>query len=214
MSRITSRALLAAVLVASSTGLLTVPSWGKAETPPATEVSVPTPRCGPGETIRIKNLGAKRADATETLQRALEDDRHPCISIEDTAGIIRTGPLHIRHDNTHVHLAKGVVIADLMGAYPGKNDAMWRANHISGLSFSGYGATLRMNNSSYLEGEWRHVLSINSSSDVRIEGLRIIGSGGDGIYLGDAGPNEPPDILRYNPLSIYYPFVLLGDNPI
>ncbi len=50
-------------------------------------------------------------------------------------------------------------------------------------------ATLRMRKTDYykepyLKAEWRHALNIKSSSNIVVDGLNLVDSGGDGIYLG------------------------------
>ena len=50
-------------------------------------------------------------------------------------------------------------------------------------------ATLRMRKTDYhkepyLKAEWRHALNIKSSTNIVVDGLNMVDSGGDGIYLG------------------------------
>lgn len=54
-------------------------------------------------------------------------------------------------------------------------------------------ATLRMRKTDYhkepyLKAEWRHTLNIKSSTNIVVDGLNLVDSGGDGIYLGKSIP--------------------------
>jgi hypothetical protein len=60
----------------------------------------------------------------------------------------------------------------------------------------------------YARSEWRHAVSLRSVRKVRIYGLRIESSGGDGIYLGVSGNKELP---RYSE-DVLISEVVLTDN--
>jgi hypothetical protein len=69
---------------------------------------------------------------------------------------------------------------------------LFTARDVTDLAIRGYGATLRMHkkdyqNPPYAKAEWRMTLDLSGCQRVRIEGLRLESSGGDGIYLGATG---------------------------
>ncbi|HEX2998735.1 MAG TPA: right-handed parallel beta-helix repeat-containing protein, partial [Armatimonadota bacterium] len=70
-----------------------------------------------------------------------------------------------------------------------QRDALFRADGCRNITLRGYGATLRMRRDDYAspayeKSEWRHCLSIRSCSNIKVCGLTLTESGGDGIYLG------------------------------
>ncbi|MGJ1436088.1 hypothetical protein [Sphingobacterium siyangense] len=54
-----------------------------------------------------------------------------------------------------------------------------------------YGAELIAPNT-YTTGEWRHIVNINHVSNLRIEGLKASGGGGDGFYIGNFVEGQTP----------------------
>ena len=96
---------------------------------------------------------------------------------------------------------KGTEVLAKKGSFKGTSDSLFRAFLKKNITLTGYGATLRMRRSDYAgppykKGEWRHVLDLRSCSNVRIYGLTLAESGGDGIYLGTANGSVPNrDIL-------------------
>lgn len=45
------------------------------------------------------------------------------------------------------------------------------------------------------EGEWNHNIQIDTGKNVTIKGLKVLGSGGDGIYIGNITEDRPTNIL-------------------
>ncbi len=94
--------------------------------------------------------------------------------------------------NQELFFEKGVVVLAKQGAFKGTGDSLFRADMLENVTLRGYGATLKMRRADYAgpeykKGEWRHVLDFRSCTNVRIYGLKLTKSGGDGIYLGSAG---------------------------
>jgi hypothetical protein len=102
-------------------------------------------------------------------------------------------------------LEPGVVIAAKRGEYRGGGDTVFSATGVDDLTIRGAGATIRMNKEDYIVGgvlknmgwnrwfgqydkaEWRSGLVIRGGHNVRIEGLTIRDTGGDGIMIAGAG---------------------------
>ena len=83
----------------------------------------------------------------------------------------------------------GVEVLAKKGAFMGKSDALFSLTCVTNVTLRGPGATLRMRRADYdappyAKAEWRHVLSIKSSAGIKVLGLTLAESGGDGIYLG------------------------------
>lgn len=124
-------------------------------------------------------------DATEALQAAIDSSRPWVIS--------RT--IHLR-SNQEIVFEKGIVVEAKQGAFLGKGDCLFLAALQRNITPIGYGATLRMRRLDYTKlpyekAEWRHALSTRSCENVRVYGLTLASSGGDGIYLGVAKRSIP-----------------------
>ena len=86
---------------------------------------------------------------------------------------------------------EGVEVVAKRGAFKGPSDALFSGGGIENITLRGYGAVLRMWRSDYdgpeyEKAEWRHVLRFGNCTNVRVYGLTLAESGGDGIYLGDS----------------------------
>ncbi len=92
-------------------------------------------------------------------------------------------------DNQELFFEPGVVVQAKRGAFRGRSDSLLTAWNRTNVTLTGYGATLRMHRDDYdgpdyEKAEWRHVLSLRGCTNVIVQGLTLMESGGDGIYLG------------------------------
>ncbi len=131
--------------------------------------------------------GFNSEDATECLQAAIDAGaRRVRVPYMGAPWIVR--PIRLR---SHLELVfdPGVVVLAKAGEFKGKGDSLFKVNDAEDITLRGYGATLRMRKADYQskdyeKAEWRMTISLSGCSRVRIEGLRLESSGGDGIYLG------------------------------
>jgi len=92
-----------------------------------------------------------------------------------------------------------VVVEAKKGAFKSGNASLLTIREKENVALTGHGATLRMwredydNPKRYKKAEWRMVLNILSSKNVRVSGLTLANSGGDGIYLGVSKTGVPPE---------------------
>ncbi len=99
--------------------------------------------------------------------------------------------------NQEIVFAKGVVVQAKRGEFHGRGDSLFYASLKKNITLTGYGATLKMwkqdydDRKQYRHAEWRHVLDLYSCAQVRISGLTLADSGGDGVYLGVARKGVP-----------------------
>ena len=126
-------------------------------------------------------------DSTEALQNAI-DSGVPKLVVDNLGKPWIVRPIQLA-SNQEVVFEEGVVVQAKKGEFKNGNDCLFTAAIKENVTLRGYGATLRMNRSDYdgpeyKRAEWRHVLSIRSSSHVKVYGLTLAESGGDGIYLG------------------------------
>ncbi|MDT7893033.1 MAG: right-handed parallel beta-helix repeat-containing protein [Armatimonadota bacterium] len=134
-------------------------------------------------------------DATEALQAAI-DSGAPKVVVENMGRpwiVSRT--INLR-SNQEIVFEKGVIVEAKKGAFLGKGDCLFLAALQRNITIIGYGAVLRMRKLDYTQppyekAEWRHALSIRSCENVRVFGLTLASSGGDGIYLGVAKRGVP-----------------------
>jgi hypothetical protein len=133
--------------------------------------------------------GFDAEDSTDALQAAIDSGAKKLII--DGPGkpwIVR--PITLA-GNQEIVFRKGVEVVAKRGEFKGKGDCLFRADDKQNITLNGYDATLRMWRSDYAappyeDAEWRHTLSLKSCSNIKVYGLTLADSGGDGIYLGTA----------------------------
>ena len=128
-------------------------------------------------------------DATIAMQSAINSGADKVI-IENMSTPWVVDKIQLASDQ-ELLFEKGVVVIAKKGAFKGRGDSFFTASLKSNVTLNGYGATLKMHKSDYAgegyeKAEWRHALSIRSCSNIRVYGLILAESGGDGIYLGVA----------------------------
>lgn len=135
--------------------------------------------------------GFDAEDSTQFLQAAIDSGARKLI-IDRQASDWITLPLKAA-SNQEIVLQDGVVLQAKKGAYLGTSDALLSLRQCENVVIRGEKpgakAFIRMNKADYQKppykpAEWRHGLSILSSSNVLVEDLTIEFTGGDGIYLG------------------------------
>jgi hypothetical protein len=131
--------------------------------------------------------GFDPADSTKALQAAI-DSGVPKLIVDRVGGPWIVLPIKLASDQ-EIEFEKGVEVVAKPGAFKGTNDCLFSAVLKQNITLTGYGATLRMQRSDYAgpdykKAEWRHLLSFKSCTNVRVLGLTLAESGGDGVYLG------------------------------
>jgi hypothetical protein len=97
----------------------------------------------------------------------------------------------------------GVVVSAKRGEFREGGDCVFSARDISNLTIQGAGAKVKMQKEDYIVGivlkdlgmerwfgpyvkaEWRSVLNLRGCTNVKVSGLTLADSGGDGIYIDD-----------------------------
>ena len=133
--------------------------------------------------------GFDPADSTAALQSAIDSGATRVI-VENMGAPWIVTPIQLASDQEIV-FEKGAVVEAKKGEFKGRNDSLFNAISKQNITLTGYGAVLRMqrqdyDNPPYEKAEWRHVLNIKSSSNIKVYGLTLAESGEDGIYLGTA----------------------------
>jgi len=149
--------------------------------------------------------GFNEEDATDALQAAiLSGARRVIVPNMRKDWIVR--PIKLA-SNLELVLEDGVVVTAKRGEFRGTGDSLFTAQDVTELTIRGYGATLRMQKEDYIVGkvllefgwnrwfgqyprsEWRMALSLRGCTNVRVYGLTLKDSGGDGIFV--AGGRQP-----------------------
>lgn len=134
--------------------------------------------------------GFEEADATACLQAAI-DSRVPRLIVDQVGKPWIVRPIRLV-SNQEIVFEKGVEVLAQADEFKGSNDSLFTGRRVENVSLIGYGATLRMRRADYADparykkAEWRHVVQFFSSRNIKIYGLTLAESGGDGIYLGTA----------------------------
>jgi arylsulfatase A len=144
--------------------------------------------------------GFDEEDATRALQGAISSGaKKVVVPFLGKDWIVE--PITLAGDQ-EILFEPGVVVSAKKGSFRGKNDCLFRADRKRNVALVGYGAALRMRKEDYTgpgyeKAEWRHVLEFTSCEGVRVLGLTLARSGGDGIYVGqnDAARPYSKDVL-------------------
>lgn len=149
----------------------------------------PRPRLNGTQTVvNASDYGYTIPDATSAIQAALDDPNADVVIIDNVGTEWLTAPLHVNRDNFDIVVESGVTVRAKPGAFNALGATLLTINGRSGISVSGYGATFQMNKQEMIDlpdnSQWRHAINIGSSSNITVEGLKIKGAGGDGVYVG------------------------------
>ncbi|MGQ9783963.1 MAG: right-handed parallel beta-helix repeat-containing protein [Armatimonadota bacterium] len=133
-------------------------------------------------------------DATQYLQAAIDSGAKTLI-VDDVGKPWIVRPIKLV-SNQKIIFEPGVVVVAKRGEFKGRSDSLFTAESRENIELIGYGATLRMNRDDYMgpdyeKAEWRMVIALRSCNNVKIFGLTLAESGGDGIYLGVAKKGTP-----------------------
>ena len=144
--------------------------------------------------------GFNPKDSTAALQAAI-DSGVPKLIVEKMSGPWIVTPITLVSDQEIV-FEKGVVVLAKRGEFKSGGASLFMAADRKNITLRGYGATWRMwrddyaNPKLYSKAEWRMCLFLGGCTNVKVLGLTLAESGGDGIYLGvGTGRATNKDIL-------------------
>ncbi len=146
------------------------------------------------DVVKASSFGFDSVDSTDALQKALDSGAKKIVIDAQSSPWI-TRPLFVR-SNCEIVFERGAEVVAKKGEFLGKNDSLFTLKCCENVKISGYGAVLRMRRADYaaapyVKAEWRMSLNLLSCRNVTIEGLALVESGGDGVYLGVARENGP-----------------------
>lgn len=131
------------------------------------------------------DIGFDVNDSTSFLELALTASTADTIVIDNVGNDWITGPLAVERSNFTLIIEPGVVIRALPGAYD-TFDSLLSIFDKEEIKIVGYDAKIVMNKQEYIDlndGEFRHGVRMGSARNVRIEGLTVEDTGGDGYNM-------------------------------
>ena len=140
------------------------------------------------ETARASWWGFNEEDATETLQAAINSGAKTLI-VENMGKTWFVEPITLAGDQ-EILFEEGVEVRAKRGSFKDTGASLFTGAGIKNVTLRGDGATLRMWREDYADpdryerGAWRMVLRFSDCENVKVYGLTLAESGGDGIYLG------------------------------
>ena len=139
------------------------------------------------KTARVEWWGTNSKDATQILQKAINSKASKII-IGKKGSPWLTRPLELK-SNLEIVIEEGAVLKSKPGDFKHLNDCLLNAVGCKNIIIRGPGSLIMnkkdyQNPKNYKHSEWRHSINLKSCENVLIENLKIIGSGGDGIYIG------------------------------
>jgi len=131
--------------------------------------------------------GFNPEDSTDALQKAIDSGARDVI-VPNVGRPWVVGPIRLA-SGQRIVFERGVVVLAKAGAFRGRTECLFKADCCRDLAIEGYGAKWVMRKTDYhhppyQKAEWRHCLSLLSCENVKVEGLTLADSGGDGIYIG------------------------------
>jgi hypothetical protein len=151
-------------------------------------------KAGKRDTADVLWWGFEPDDATDALQAAIDSGaKRVVVPYVGQPWIVR--PVRLR---SHLELVfePGVMLLAKKGEFRGGGDSLLSGFDKEDITIRGYGASLRMRKTDYqhppyTRAEWRMGIGLYGCRHVRVEGVRIESTGGDGVMLG-SGTNHRP----------------------
>ncbi len=144
--------------------------------------------------------GFNQTDSTAILQKAIDSGAKKVV-IPKTEKPWISGPLYLR-SNQEILLEPGAILQARDEKFVPIHNRLLNLNGVENVSISGYGATIKMNRHRYIlppfyRSEFRHIISVKGGKNIKILGVSLTDSGGDGIMLaaGGNGHESPANIL-------------------
>ena len=149
--------------------------------------------------IKVSDFGFDPEDSTQFIQAALDSGARRIVFDRRSEGPWVSNRLKVR-SNTEIVFENGAELLAKRGEFLGITDTLLTLSCVSNVTLRGNGR-IRMWKCDYVKppykpAEWRHAVSILACRDVKIEGLEIVESGGDGIYISTTD-KPAPGFKRY-----------------
>ena len=190
--------LFAGNFMAATIRLLLFASLAQAQGAPENSEKLGLVKAGKLQEARADWWGFNETDSTKCLQDAIDSGVNKLI-IPNMGKPWIVNPIALASDQ-EIFLEPGAVIEAIKGGFKGQNDSLFSASRKKNITISGKDAILRMHKNDYQDkaqytpAEWRHAINLLSCENIKILGLTIMSSGGDGVYVGSC--EEPMDYCK------------------
>ena len=139
--------------------------------------------------VKASWWGFDETESTKALQAAIDSGADKVI-VQNMGKPWIVDKIQLASDQ-ELSFEKDCVILAKRGAFKGTSDSLFTARLKQNVTLNANGATFRMwkadyHTDAYARAEWRNCLSILSCTNMKVYGLTLADSGGDGIYLGVA----------------------------
>ena len=139
--------------------------------------------------VKASWWGFDETESTKALQSAIDSGADKVI-VQNMGKPWIVDKIQLASDQ-ELSFEKDCVILAKRGAFKGTSDSLFTARLKQNVTLNANGATFRMwkadyHTDAYARAEWRNCLSILSCTNMKVYGLTLADSGGDGIYLGVA----------------------------
>lgn len=142
------------------------------------------------KTVHASWWGFNSEDSTEALIQAI-NSKAPQIIIDKMEAPWITAKTLLLPSDIEIIFEEGAELQAKRGEFKGKGDCLVKIHQSRNVTIRGLGkgATLRMHkkdyhSDAYENSEWRHCISLSGSHNISISNLKLLESGGDGIYFG------------------------------
>ncbi|WP_100611542.1 right-handed parallel beta-helix repeat-containing protein [Confluentibacter lentus] len=144
-----------------------------------------------GQKVNASTFGYNENDATKAFKLAIESSND---TIVFDKGIWNIGPINLNNiSGKTIIFESGVIVKSLPDKFKATNASLLKMINCNNIEIIGYGAEFKMNKeeySKYNDSEHRMSIALYGVNNVKIKGLLINESGGDGIYISSTGNPE------------------------
>jgi hypothetical protein len=145
--------------------------------------------------VIASSFGYNDTDATAAFQAAIQSN-YDTIVIDKQNTDWKVAYNHFFDLTERVIIFEsGVILRAIPGAFPEPGHCLFRMVRCQDITIIGYQAEFIMNKPEYValnDSEYRHCLHIDNCLNIKVFGLTLRDSGGDGVYVGGADYwNEP-----------------------
>ena len=138
--------------------------------------------------VYVSDFGDNEMEATDVFYAAINNAAHDTVVVDYIgAGKWITDIIYVWRNDLTLIFEPGVIVEAKENFGCG---SLFMINSMQNIAFIGYGATLQMHKAEYEAGypedncQFRNCISVNGCKNLKVYGLTLKDSGGDGIYLG------------------------------
>ena len=131
----------------------------------------------PSNAIFASSFGFNSSDATEALTTAIQSGKSYVVIDKQSSDWVIRPTKFFNLNNMTIVFEEGVVLRAKSGAFPRSGDELFQMVRANNVTIKGGGATFKMGN------QGGHGLALSQCNGIKINGLTIRDSGGDGIYI-------------------------------